>query len=571
MAKFLDKDHRLFRWFRQAQLAQSQERAEAVKCWNYYSGYQYTQAELDALARRGQPPIVINRIKSTIDYVIGVLAKNRLSINCIPRSDDDPQKAYLASQVLSYVQDINDFHAAQLKAFTDAIIGGIGWLEARRSFDITKDPIKLGWVDWREMYRDPMSKEANLSDARYVIRTKWVDVEDAEAIWPDSKKELEYAAATWSSPYDADSDVAEASFPQELWWDSTRRRVRIFEILYRQYEAKELILNGPNGEIFDPEDPRHVQLVQQGARIIKGKVPIVKQAFLAGPYLLEEVESPYKHPHFWYVPIIAYQDLDGQCYGIVRNLISPQDEINKRRSKAMHYLNSAQVLAEKGAISDPDLFVEELHRPDGFMTYNKGFAVEILRNLDLSAQHFQIMLEAGNEIDMISGVHKDARGEYTNARTGEAIRARQIGTQNILAPLFANMRSAIRLIGEITLSLVQQYYTDERVIRISGTDQTVTLNKRTVDEQGNVKFENTLFDLRADIVVGLQPATYTERQAMLSYMSEVLKAMPPQIGVMLLDMFVNMTDLPEKDEMVSRIRQIQQALIKGGQGNGSGS
>lgn len=567
MAKLLDKNHKFFRWFQQSQLGLSSERAEAIKCWDYYSGFQWTQEELQKLKKYQQPPIVINRIKSTIDYVLGTLANSRLAIHCVPRADDDAKKAYLASQVLSYIQDINDFQSAQLKAFRDAIIGGIGWLEARRNMDITKDPIKLGWVDWREMYRDPVAKESDLSDARFVIRSKWIDLEDAEALWPDSKKEL--IAAVHNRGYWGDeSDVAETTYSHELWWDESRQLVRVFEVLYRTWARKPVIYNGMTAEIFNPDNPKHTQLVEQGYQVVEGKVTIVKQAFLAGPFLLEELESPYNHPHFWYVPIIAYRDLDGSTYGIVRNLISPQDEINKRRSKAMHYLSSTQVLAEKGAITDPEIFLDELHQPDGILLYNKGFNVELLRNLDLSAQHFNIMIEAGNEIDLISGIHRDARGEYSNARTGEAIRARQMGTQSILAPLFANLRQAMRTIGEITLSLVQQYYTEERVIRISGTDQTVTLNKRVMDEQGNVKYENSLADLRADVVIGLQPATYTERQAMLSYLSEILKSMPPQISILMLDLFINMTDLPDKEEMVQRLRMVQQSLLQGGQNNG---
>jgi hypothetical protein len=50
--------------------------------------------------------------------------------------------------------------------------------------------------------------------------------------------------------------------------------------------------------------------------------------------------------------VSASVDHDGDRYGFVRNLKSPQDEVNHRRSKALHLLNSRRVVSEKGAVDD---------------------------------------------------------------------------------------------------------------------------------------------------------------------------------------------------------------------------
>ena len=79
------------------------------------------------------------------------------------------------------------------------------------------------------------------------------------------------------------------------------------------------------------------------------------------------------------------QDVDNQRYGMVRGLISLQDEINKRRSKALHLLSVHQVIAEKGAVQDVDKARRELARPDGFIEVaSQGMRFEVLPTGELA-------------------------------------------------------------------------------------------------------------------------------------------------------------------------------------------
>ena len=46
----------------------------------------------------------------------------------------------------------------------------------------------------------------------------------------------------------------------------------------------------------------------------------------------------------------AYVNRENKRYGYVREMISPQDEINKRRRKTLHVLNSKQIVMANGAV-----------------------------------------------------------------------------------------------------------------------------------------------------------------------------------------------------------------------------
>src|SRR6185503_11791609 len=48
----------------------------------------------------------------------------------------------------------------------------------------------------------------------------------------------------------------------------------------------------------------------------------------------------------------ASVDHDGDRYGFVRNLKSPQDELNHFNSKKAHIANTRRVISEKGAVDD---------------------------------------------------------------------------------------------------------------------------------------------------------------------------------------------------------------------------
>ena len=81
----------------------------------------------------------------------------------------------------------------------------------------------------------------------------------------------------------------------------------------------------------------------------------------------------------------AYINRENQRYGMVRGLISMQDEINKRRSKALHLLSVRQVVAEQGAVQDVDKARREVAKPDGYIEIMPGLKFEIEQTADLAS------------------------------------------------------------------------------------------------------------------------------------------------------------------------------------------
>ncbi len=96
----------------------------------------------------------------------------------------------------------------------------------------------------------------------------------------------------------------------------------------------------------------------------------------------------------------SYINRENQRYGMVRGLISLQDEINKRRSKALHLLSVRQVIAEQGAVPDVDKARREVAKPDGYIEVMPGLKFEIEQTADLAAGQFQLLQHATAEMQL---------------------------------------------------------------------------------------------------------------------------------------------------------------------------
>jgi hypothetical protein len=116
----------------------------------------------------------------------------------------------------------------------------------------------------------------------------------------------------------------------------------------------------------------------------------------------------------------------------------------------------------------------------------------------------------------------------------------------------------MQLIGEMELANIEKFYTDEKVVRILGERggaKFIELNK--VQDDGSVLNDVTAF--QADFVVSEQDYRNSLRQAMFESLFDIvsrLAQMNPQVALNLLDLVVEMADLPNKDELVSRIRTL---------------
>lgn len=577
-------------WYQQAREGQYENRQQQEIDADFYDGLQWTQEDINVLQARGQPAFVFNNIKPAVDWVIGTERKTRADFKVYPRTEDDYELAQIKGKLLKYVQDINNGEYARSRAFKDAVRVGVGWLEDGVRDDFTKDPIFSGYESWRNIYYDPLSKEKDLSDARYLFRVKWVDKDIALRMFPERREAIKRAAREVSSLFREDED-AEDDFirvmaehhEQELTGQvgtsnvldgetvnpgNDRDRVRMVECWYRE-PATVQIMRGYNealeGVEYDAENTEHIRAYQDGEVTLRNTVRLkMRVAIFTGDALMADQESPYKHNDFPFTPIWGWRrDRDNAPYGMVRNSRDPQEDLNKRASKALHILSSNQVVADKSAVDDWNEAVEQIGRSDGVIRVNGDRRFEFVSDKALAAEHLQLMQQDQLFIQNTTGVTDENMGRETNATSGKAIQARQEQGQAVTFELFDNLRLAMQLQGEKQLSLVEQFYDMPRKLRITGQkgqSEFIEINRPQYGQDGSIQFLNDITATQADFVVDQQDFNQTARQAMFEQLMELASKLPPEITLNMLDLVVDLSDVPNKDELVQRIRKLNGQL-----------
>ncbi len=424
----------LVEWFEDAEETTEDARKRSERDRDYYDHIQFTDKELQVLRERGQPDIIINRIQPKINYLIGYEATNRTDPRAFPRTPQDEQASEAATDAIRYVEDDAELKELFSATWENMLIEGFGGLELVIEPGQNGDQIKaVGW-DWDRLFYDPHSRKLDFSDARYLGGVIWMDAEEAKAKWPDQAELIDQTIGN-------EAELSRTYDDRPTWkkWSSggSRKRVRIVQMYH---------LEGNQWWYC---------VFTKGGKLESLPVPFVDQ----------DGQS--------YCPLYlqsAFVNRKNERYGIVRQMISVQDEINKRRAKALHRVTMRQVRSEKGAVDDVDLARKEVAKPDGWVETNPGFAFEILPNGDQLNAELAMLQEAKNEIELF-GPNAALQGKDSDAPSGKAILANQQGGQTEIGVIYDRYASFKKRVYNGVWSLIRQYKTEEWWIRVTDDEK----------------------------------------------------------------------------------------------------
>ena len=549
---------------------QAENRAQMATDEDYYDNIQWDEEDAAVLRERGQMPLVYNVISSSVNWVIGTEKRGRTDYKVLPRRKDAGKPAERKSQLLKYLSDVNRTPFHRSRAFEDAVKVGIGWVEDGVQDDDDGEPVFTRYESWRNILWDSACTEKDLSDCRYIYRAKWVDLDIAEAMFPD-RIGLLRASCSDSNRYGIDDQGDEAmdsmemenetfSSSRSLAGDSRRDRVRLIECWFREPKKVKRISGGDfSGEVVEDEKnpaPGHQEEIAAGRAVIVEKTMMrMHVAIFTAQGVLYYGESPYRHNQFPFTPYWCYRrGRDGLPYGMIRGMRDIQQDINKRASKALHILSTNKVIIEEGAVEDLEEFREEVARPDAVLVVKANKRVELNAERELAGAHLDLMSRSISMIQSQSGVTDENLGRSTNATSGRAITARQEQGSLATAGIFDNLRFAVQVQGEKQLSLIEQYFSEEKEFRITnmrGTPEYITINDGMP--------ENDIVRTKADFIISEADWRATVRQAQTEELMALLGQLAPvapQVAIVMLDLIVEGMDIASRDELVKRIRQV---------------
>ncbi|HIE1976332.1 TPA: portal protein [Escherichia coli] len=558
-------------------------RDAANKACAYYDGDQLPPEVLQVLKDRGQPMTIHNLIAPTVDGVLGMEAKTRTDL-VVMSDDPDDETEKLAEAINAEFADacrLGNMNKARSDAYAEQIKAGLSWVEVRRNSDPFGPKFKISTVSRNEVFWDWLSREADLSDCRWLMRRRWMDTDETKATFPGMAQVIDYAIDDWRGFVDTTVTEGHPSPLMSAWeeyqsWDRQqnewlqreRRRVLLQVVYYRTFESLPVIeLNNGRVVTFDKNNLMHVVAVASGrVQVRVGRVSRIREAWFVGPHFI--VDRPCSAPHgmFPLVPFWGYRkDKTGEPYGLISRAIPAQDEVNFRRIKLTWLLQAKRVIMDEDAtqLSDNDL-MEQIERPDGIIKLNPArknqksvadvFRVE--QDFQVASQQFQVMQESEKLIQDTMGVYSAFLGQDSNASSGVAISNLVEQGATTLAEINDNYQFACQQVGRLLLAYLLDDLKKRRnyAVVINRDDrqrrQTIVLNA----EGDNGELTNDISRLNTHIALAPVQQTPAFKAQLAQRMSEVIQGLPPQVQAVVLDLWVNLLDVPQKQEFVERIR-----------------
>lgn len=414
----------------------------------YKDGDQWSEDDLATLRERHQPALTKNRIAKKVNFIIGEEIAKRVDPIARPRtpSHDDGESS-AATDMLRFVEEEQDFDYVRTAMLGNMLCEGFGG--AVKSYDLEAGKHELTHVQWDRLGYDPHSRALNFEDARYKFIEVWMDLDDAIADMPGAADDLETAVT--SNATHGDGRASEDT-PRQ-WVDAKRKRVRIVEMYFRHGLDwfKSVFTKGA-----DLVPTARTEIIDERGRSV---CPL-------------EMAS-------------CYVDQDGMRYGMVRGLISPQDEVNKRASKALHLLSVNSVIAESDTLANPDKFMAEIAKPDGFAEVAAGTLseqrVQVHRGGELALGHVQLMQSAMADIDAQGPSASMLPG--APATSGREVLARKQAASQELGSVFDSLRRWSVAIFKLDWLCIRAHTTDEKLLRVTDDEATSGYRWTSINQQ----------------------------------------------------------------------------------------
>lgn len=565
-------------------------RHTADKEMDYADGNQLETELLNRMKQIGIPPAVEDMIGPALQSVEGFELQTRTDWRVKANGDtgsDDVADAL--NFKLNQAERLSKADKACSDAFRPQIGCGLGWVEVKREQDPFKFPYRCIKVHRNEIHWDMKAVENDLSDARWLRRTRWIHPKRLINAFPQHAELIQtvgrYGGSWWQEAGVMDGgestglknawlDARSYTISEQYWYNPTSKEINVAEVWYRRW-VRVPVLKFYDGRVveYDSSNMNHDIAIFQGlARVELANISKVRRSYWLGPHLLFDGPTPYSHHYFPYVPFWgAREDNTNIPYGFVRRMKFSQDSINSGISKLRWGMSVTRVERTKGAVDMTDEQLRrQVARPDADIVLNanhmakNGARFEVKRDFELSQQHFQLINDNRAAIERVSNITSGFQGKKGNATSGkqEAIQVEQ--SNQTLMKIMDNFREARTLIGEMLLSMiVEDMGTREQTIIIEGDaireDRTVVINKPEVDEMGYPYVSNDVQRIRLKVVLDDVPSSTTFREQQLNALSEITKSLSAEIQTAILPYVMALTDIPFKKDIIESIRQATQA------------
>lgn len=545
---------------------------KATTCEDFFVGLQWDPSDLALLRSYRRPALTINKIISTVSNVLGEQIFNRTDIAFKPRNEGATSEvADALTKVFMQISDNNQLNWVRSDVFADGVVGSRGFFDVRLDFtDSLRGEIRIEQLNPKNVLIDADADEYDPDEWGDVIITKWMSPDQIEVLYSKADADLLRGRQDSYFPYGYDSiDRNRDRFghPRTMYTyntgpDSGTNNTRNIRVIERQWRKLDRMLHFVDIETGDmrvvPPDWDQLRVQQHLSQnpnlsLTKKLVQRIRWTVIADNVVLHDDWSPYKH--FTVVPYFPYFRR-GRTVGLVENLIGPQELLNKVSSQELHVVNttansgwkikrnalqnmSTAELEQRGAQTGLVLELDEIDNAEKIQPNQTPSGLD------------RISYKAEEHIKTISGVSDYMQGFAREDVAAKSVQTNKMSGQANLAKVMDNMNRTDFILARNVLDMVQEYYTEQRLLyittdRLTNTTEQLVVNQPTpegaivndltlgeyavvvTNQPERDTFEETQFDqaLRLRTEAGVQiPDKFIIQSSRLKDKAEIIKAL----------------------------------------------
>jgi hypothetical protein len=464
---------------------QREWREEAKSLYDLRAGHQWDPVDEARMRDEMRPYVTFNVTAKFLDAVEGLQINNRQEIHYYPREQGDAKTNELLTGTVEWARDLCSAEDEESDAFGDAILTGMGWVECYLNQD--NDPAGWPCVERRdplEMYWDPGARKKNLSDARFVVRVRYVDPDEMRRMFGEGGPLRADNLIDVSIDDDPMRDLVERPEDYDGLPSSNRPqwkagRVPVAHYEFWRHEQRIHVDSQLGARDFRVEEWATIEplLRAQGIQYRQQQVQrrVYYRAFIAPDGLRELAESPYQRG-FTFHAITGRRDRNrGTWYGIGRALLDPQRWVNKFFSSLLYTIMTnakGGVIAEEGTFADPKKAEADWAKPNAIVYTTPGAVVNgKLKDRDpprYPEGMDRLMQFALQALPETSGLNMELLGLADRAQAGVLEAQRKQSAMAIIAWAFDAMRRYYRGVGRQLADYISLYVPENTLVRVNG-------------------------------------------------------------------------------------------------------
>jgi hypothetical protein len=330
-------------------------------------------------------------------------------------------------------------------------------------------------------------------------------------------------------------------------------RWRVRECWWKQFQSRTVLIHTVTGAMKTvmPEQAQLATAIAQKSKhwVVKDwVVPVLNKTVTAGNVVLADIEDPYhgvvRFPYTRFCPFWT----DGYVMGVVQNLTGPQQEVNKRRSQALHNLNQTanSGFKVKKILNNYDRHLAKFGSTPGVVLDESkaGGSIERIEPAPLSAGHTASAQLSADDMKEISGANHNLMGQVTEnfAESGKAIELRQAQGMKVVEVVFDNFARTQKLMATGLVEMIRftDVYSDDEI--------------RAVVTENNERIDTDLLKSRKvgkyGITVQSSSSSPTQRYANFMNILEIARMYPERVPA---EAVIERSDVADKEKLVEQL------------------